>query len=73
MNALLQKADIAGLVKVTLFSANDMKKFKKLFNLYLTYHRWTIINGVVLSLSESYDTHPSLAKSLQGSIFFLQK
>jgi len=29
MNALLQKADSAGLVKVTLFSANDMKMAQK--------------------------------------------
>ena len=31
MNALLPKADIAGLVKVTLFSAYDMKKSAKKF------------------------------------------
>jgi len=35
MNALLQKADIAGSVKVTLFSANDMKKPQKTFQFIL--------------------------------------
>ena len=35
MNALLQKTDIAGSVKVTLFSANDMKKPQKTFQFIL--------------------------------------
>ena len=35
MNALLPKADIAGLVKVTLFSAYDMKKSAKKFQFIL--------------------------------------
>lgn len=35
MNVLLLKADAAGLVKVTLFSANDMKKSAKKFQFIL--------------------------------------
>ena len=35
MSALLQKADIAGLIKVTLFRAIDMKKYQKSFQFIL--------------------------------------
>jgi hypothetical protein len=35
MNALLQKAETAGLVKITLFPANDMKITQKQFQFTL--------------------------------------
>jgi len=45
MNALLPKADIAGLVKVTLFSAYDMKKSAKKFQFILDISPLDYINN----------------------------
>jgi hypothetical protein len=53
MNALLQKAETAGLVKITLFPANDMKITQKQFQFTLDISPLDFIISLIYHFSKN--------------------
>ena len=45
MNTLLQKAEIAGFIKVTFFQQMMQKIYQNIIIFHLTSHRWTFLYG----------------------------
>ena len=72
MNALLQKADFAGLIKVTLFSANDMKKPQKFFRFILDISPLDFCKNLLKRVLPSLSDFKAKRKPLKSYVYTLR-